>query len=335
VINYRFQHHQQRQFMPNITEDQLTIALAQIAPVWLNRQATTTKMIDYIVEAARQGARLVTFGETLLPGYPFWLDLTEGSRFNDDLQKDLHAYYVKQAVDIEAGDLDAICKTAKQHKIAVMLGCLERPRDRTGYSVYCSCVYINELGIVASVHRKLTPTYEERLTWAPGDGHGLRTHKLDGFTVGGLNCWENWMPLSRATLYAQGEDLHVGIWPGNLRNTEDLTRFIAKEGRSFSVAVSGLMRREDIPTDTPHLDKILERCPEILANGGSCIAGPDGKWIIEPVIDVEALLVATLDRNMVRRERQNFDVTGHYSRPDVTRLVVNRERQSLVKFEGE
>ena len=315
------------------TSDSLRIALAQIAPIWLNREATTTKIIDYITQAAQQGAQFVCFGETILPGYPFWLDLTEGSRFNDEVQKDLHAYYVAQGVDIEAGHLDRICAVAKQLKIAVMLGCLERPQDRTGYSVYCSCVYIDAVGQIQSVHRKLMPTYEERLTWAPGDGHGLRTHKLHGFTLGGLNCWENWMPLSRAALYAQGEDLHVGIWPGNLRNTEDLTRFIAKEGRSFSIAVSGLMRREDFPADFPHLDLILQRCPEVLANGGSCVAAPNGSWIIEPVIDQECLLLATLDRNEIRRERQNFDVAGHYSRPDVTRLVVNRQRQSLATFE--
>ena len=312
--------------------DKITVALAQIAPIWLDRRATTAKMLDYVHQAAQRSARLVCFGETLLPGYPFWLDLTEASRFNDGAQKDLHAHYVQQGVDIAAGDLDGFCAAAKAHQIAIMLGCLERPKDRSGYSVYCSCVYVGADGAIGSVHRKLVPTYEERLTWAPGDGHGLRTHALDGFTVGGLNCWENWMPLSRAALYAQGEDLHVGIWPGNLRNTQDLTRFIAKEGRSFSIAVSGLMRKNDIPANTPHRDAILARCPDILANGGSCIAAPDGSWVIEPVIDKECLLIATLDRHQVRRERQNFDVTGHYSRPDVTRLVVNRERQQLVSF---
>ena len=321
--------------MFSTNDEKLTLALAQIAPIWLNRQATTEKICAYVADAAKQGAEFICFGETILPGYPFWLDLTDGSRFNDDIQKDLHAYYVAQAVNIEAGDLELIRAAAKQHHIPIMLGCLERPSDRTGYSVYCSCVYINAEGEIGSVHRKLMPTYEERLTWAPGDGHGLRTHGLKSFRIGGLNCWENWMPLSRAALYAQGEDVHVGIWPGNLRNTEDLTRFIAKEGRSYSIAVSGLMRRQDFPADFPHLDKILARCPDILANGGSCIAKPDGSWLIEPVIDQECLLLATVDKNEVRRERQNFDVAGHYSRPDITRLIVNRERQSLVRFEGE
>lgn len=312
--------------------DQLTVGLAQIAPVWLDRRATIQKIIGYLEQAAVQHCRLVCFGETLLPGYPFWLDLTDGARFNSSIQKEIHAHYIDQAICIEAGDLAPICQAAARLQLAVMIGCVERPMDRAGYSLYCSCVYIAPDGVIGSVHRKLMPTYEERLTWSPGDGHGLRTHALDRFRVGGLNCWENWMPLSRAALYAQGEDVHISIWPGNARNTEDITRFVAKEGRCFSIAVSGLMRRSDFPANTPHLDVILANCPDTLANGGSCIASPDGSWIIPPTTDIETLLVATLDQKIVRRERQNFDVAGHYSRPDVTRLVVNRERQRLAHF---
>jgi len=195
-------------------------------------------------------------------------------------------------------------------------------------------IYINEFGEIKSVHRKLMPTYEERLTWANGDGHGLVTHSLGAFTLGGLNCWENWMPLPRAALYALGEDLHVAIWPGGLHNTQDLTRMLAKEGRSYVVSVSGLMRTEDFPDSTPYLKEIIAGGPEgIIANGGSCLAGPDGSWVIEPIIDKEALRIADIDHQLVRAERQNFDPSGHYSRPDVTQLIVNRKRQAIVKFE--
>ncbi len=173
------------------------------------------------------------------------------------------------------------------------------------------------------------PTYEERLTWAPGDGNGLRTHSLGAFTVGGLNCWENWMPLARAVLYALGEDLHVAVWPGGTHNTIDITRFIALEARSFVISASGLMRKSDI-VDVPHRDQILANSDDLLANGGSCIAGPDGKWIVEPVSGEESLIVAELDHKQVRAERQNFDPAGHYSRPDVTQLQVNRSRQSTL-----
>lgn len=311
----------------------LTVGLAQIAPVWLNREATLAKVIDHIALAAQRQCQFVTFGEALVPGYPFWLELTDGARFNSAIQKDLHAHYLQQAVQIEAGHLEGVCAQAAKHGIAVMLGIIERPLDRGGYSVYCSRVYIGPDGVIGSVHRKLMPTYEERLTWSPGDGHGLRVHGLEAFTVGGLNCFENWTPLSRAALYAQGEDLHVALWPGNLRNTEDITRFIAKEGRCFTISVSALMRREDFPATTPHLDRILVYCPAVLANGGSCIAAPTGEWILPPEVGDEGLYVATLDRREVQRERQNLDHAGHYGRPDVTRLVVDRRRQHIASFE--
>ena len=142
------------------------------------------------------------------------------------------------------------------------------------------------------------------------------------------------MPLARAALYAQGEDLHVGIWPGSVRNTADITRFIAREGRSYVMSVSGLLRRADIPDDTPHVELLRERLPDVMANGGTCIAAPDATWLVEPVADEERLVVATIEHHRVREERQNFDPTGHYGRPDVLHLTVNRERQSSVRFLG-
>jgi len=313
--------------------DHLTAGIAQIAPAWLDRDATISKVVTYIELAANEGCELVTFGEALIPGYPFWIERTDGARFNSPVQKDLYAHYLSQAVQIEAGHLQPICQATAQHQIAVVIGCVERAADRGGHSLYCSLVYVDQGGIIQSVHRKLMPTYEERLTWAAGDGHGLRVHKLGAFTLGGLNCWENWMPLPRAALSAQGEDLHVAIWPGGIHNTSDITRFIAKEGRSFVISASGLMRREDIPSGIPHADLILANSSSVLANGGSCIAGPDGEWIVEPVVDREELIVAQIDHAHVRAERQNFDPAGHYARPDVTRLVVNRKRQTLLTIE--
>ncbi len=304
-----------------------------MAPVWLNREATLEKMLQNIEVAAGRGCQLTVFSEALLPGYPFWLELTDGARFNSDRQKDIHAHYLDQAVQIEAGHLSPFREIALAHQMALILGVIERPVDRGGHSLYCSMVYISRDGAIANVHRKLMPTYEERLSWSPGDGYGLRVQKLGAFTVGGLNCWENWMPLPRAALYALGEDLHVAIWPGQFRNTEDITRFIAKESRSYVLSVSGLMRRKDIDDKLPHAALIRDNAPTILANGGSCIAAPDGHWVVEPQVGNEGVYVATLDHREVRRERQNFDSAGHYSRPDVTKLIVNRERQSTVQME--
>ncbi|MEM8926967.1 MAG: carbon-nitrogen hydrolase family protein [Bacteroidota bacterium] len=310
--------------------NELKVALAQISPVWLDKKGTLAKIEASILEAAKNKSELIVFGEALLPGYPFWLALTGGAEWNTKVNKELHAHYVRNSVQIEAGDLDAICRLAKENNIAIYLGAMERPQDRGGHSIYASLVYINEHGEIKSVHRKLQPTYDERLTWAPGDGNGLQVHSLKQFTVGGLNCWENWMPLPRAALYGQGENLHIAVWPGSLHNTKDITRFIARESRSYVISVSSLMNKEYFPTDTPHLDKILEKAPDVLANGGSCIAGPDGEWVVEPVVNKEGLIYQTLDFDRVYEERQNFDAVGHYSRPDVTKLVVNRERQSTV-----
>ncbi|ADV48294.1 Nitrilase [Cellulophaga algicola DSM 14237] len=310
----------------------LKVALAQIAPVWLDKAATLKKIEASIIEAANEKAELVIFGEALLPGYPFWLALTDGATWDLKVNKEIHAHYVRNAIQVEAGELDSVCKLAKEHGIAIYLGIMERAKNRGGHSIYCSLVYINELGEIKSVHRKLQPTYDERLTWAPGDGNGLQVHPLKEFTVGGLNCWENWMPLPRTALYGLGENLHIAVWPGSDHNTKDITRFIARESRSFVISVSSLMKKSDFPKNTPHLDKILEKSPEVLANGGSCIAGPDGEWLVKPVLDTEGLIYHTLDFNRVYEERQNFDVVGHYSRPDVTRLTVNRERQSTVEY---
>lgn len=316
--------------MNNLNE--LKVGLAQISPVWLNKEKTIDKIKDYISKAGKENCDLVVFGEGLLPGYPFWISLTNGAEFNSNVQKELHAHYIRNAIQIEKGDLDDICRIAMENKIAVYLGVIERAEDRGGHSLYCSLVYIDKKGEIKSIHRKLQPTYEERLTWAPGDGNGLQVHPLNEFTVGGLNCWENWMPLARTALYSLGENLHIAIWPGSIHNTIDITKFIAKESRSYVISVSGLMKTEDFPVDTPHLKKILKKAPDILADGGSCIAGPDGEWVIEPVKNREEIIIGNLDFNRVLEERQNFDPAGHYSRPDVTKLILNRDRQSILEL---
>ena len=311
----------------------LKLALPQLAPIWLNREGGLAKVIDTIHAAKVEGADLIVFSEGFVPGYPFWLEGTGGAKFDDAKQKEIFAHYSDQAITIEKGHLNDVCAALKAANMACYLGIIERAGDRSGHSLYCSFVYIDAAGIIQSVHRKLQPTYEERLVWSPGDGNGLMTHSLGGFTVGGLNCWENWMPLSRAALYAQGEDVHVACWPGSDRNTTDLTPILAKEGRSYAISVSAIMRPSDVRDDTPFAAEIKESLGEMPANGGSCVANPDGTWLLPPVTREENLRYCELDPAFVRRERQNFDPSGHYSRPDVTRLIVNRKRQSLAEFE--
>ncbi len=306
----------------------MKVALAQIAPVLLDRDSTLARICDAMKTAS--DAQLIVFGEGLLPGYPFWVERTDGARFNSDTQKEWYSRYLNAAIDIDAGDLAVICDLARELGLAVYLGIMEKPIERGGHSLYASLVYIDAAGQIQSVHRKLIPTYEERLVWSPGDGHGLVAHELGEFRVGGLNCWENWMPLARAALYAQGVNLHVAVWPGNLNNTEWITRFIARESRSFVVSVSGLLRAEDLDSDA--VPDSHWHADQTLANGGSCVAGPDGEWLLEPVVNESGVFVVELDRQDINRERQNFDPSGHYARPDVLQLSVNRERLKPAVF---
>ena len=310
----------------------MRIGIAQIAPVFLDRDATIDKVVARLDEAGREGCSLVAFGETIIPGYPAWLHRTDGAKFDDPIQKELHALYLDQAVVPEQGHLKPVCDAAREAKSMVVLGIAERAEDRGGHSVYCSRVIISPTGDILSTHRKLMPTYEERMSWGIGDGSGLVTHTHGDFTVGALNCWENWMPLARAALYAEGEDLHVMLWPGSSHNTSDLTRFVARESRSYVISACGLLCEQDCPASMPHRDRFLPSTGETILNGGSALAGPDGEWIIEPVTDRETLLVADLDHARVREERQNFDAPGHYARPDVLRLIVDRRRQVSVEW---
>ena len=319
---------------PSITPgERLTVGIAQIAPAWLDRRATLVRIAEAAWQGAAEGCRLLCFGEALVPGYPFWLEHSGGARFDDPRQKALFAAYLDQGVIIERGDLDEIRAIAAEAGMAIYLGIVERAPDRGGHSLYCSLVYIDPAGLVASVHRKLQPTHEERLVWGAGDGHGLRVHDLAPFRVGGLNCFENWLPLARASLYGQGEDLHVAVWPGGDHNTADITRFIARESRSYVVSASALMRLSDIPPDFTALAEMAAAERPMFANGGSAIAGPDGRFLVPPQVDRELLIIAELDHAEVRRERHNFDLAGHYSRPDVTRLHVDRIRQTTISFE--
>ncbi|MEM9373837.1 MAG: carbon-nitrogen hydrolase family protein, partial [Planctomycetota bacterium] len=302
----------------------------------LDRDATTRKALASIREAASKGATLVAFGETFLPAYPVWLSRTDGARFDADDQKELHARYLDQAVTIELGHLNPLIEASREHNIWIVIGVAERPRDRAGYTVYASAVTISPAAGVVSVHRKLMPTYEERLAWGIGDAHGLIAHDVeaagDHFRLGSLNCWENWMPLPRAALQAQGVTLHVAIWPGDVVNTHDITRYVARESRAYVLSASSIIRASDIPASVPSRDRIVIDESATLHNGGSAAANPDGTWLLEPQADTEGVFVVELDPAFVRRERQNFDPSGHYSRPELLSLNVDRRRHTTTTF---
>jgi nitrilase len=311
----------------------MRVAAAQAHPAWLDATAGTKLVVEWLGRAADQGVELLAFGETFLSGYPVWVSSTGGARFEDAKQKRAYAAYLDAAVELDGPELAAIREAVGDLGVFTYLGITERGAASARGTVFATLVAIDPAVGIVSAHRKLRPTYEERLVWGPGDGNGLRVHTLpSGWRVGGLNCWENWMPLARTALYAGGEDLHVSAWPGSTGLTSDITRFIAREGRVFSLAAGALVSTEDVPTDFPLYEELVA-AGGVQQNGGSAVAGPDGRWIVEPVADEERLVVADLDLRAVAEERQNFDVTGHYARPDVLHLQVGRRRQESVTFE--
>ncbi len=311
----------------------MRVAAAQARPYWLDPKATTQKVLTWLENAAAEGVQLIAFPETFLSGYPSWLEHTGGARFNDTGQKRAYAAYLQAAVELEGPELAQITQAARDLGIFVYLGVTERGVDTARGTVFCTLVAIDPGRGVISAHRKLMPTHEERLVWGIGDGNGLRVHQVGPVRVGGLNCWENWMPQARHALYSQGEELHISVWPGNPHNTADnSTCFIAREGRMFHLAANGLLSLADVPTDFPLRAELEQAGVTDYCRGGSAVAGPDGTWIVEPVVDEERLVIADLDIARVREERQNFDPVGHYSRPDVFAVEVDRQRRAASLF---
>jgi len=308
----------------------LRVAVAQVRPAWLDPAAGAARAAQTIAGAAAQGAELVVFPEAYLGGYPMWMGRTGGAAFDDDGQKDAYAAYLDAAVTPGGPELARVAEACAQHGTWAFMGVIERAGSGT---VYCSIAVLSPRSGLVGIHRKLMPTYDERLVWALGDGAGLRTYEINGLRVGALLCWENWMPQARYALYADGADVHLGLWPGSASLTADITRFIAQEGRVWSIAAGGVIERSDIPDSFP-LAARLRDGEELPFDGGSAVSDPDGHWVCTPCAREERLMLVDCDLRAVRRARLTFDAAGHYSRPDVFSCTVDRRRRVPVHAAG-
>ena len=300
----------------------MKVAVIQMSPVFLDKYASWKKLKMLILEAIGEGASVITWGETLIPGYPVWMGLTDSARWDNPDQKRAYSTYAREAVSLDGSIVAEMREISSESGVMLMGGILEGG----GSSVYATLLTIGFEGEILGRHRKIKPTFDERLIWADGDTEGLRTYETPEGRIGGLNCWENWIPLTRAALHQEGETIHVAVWPGSLSLTKDITRFMALEGRSWILSACGVYRGEDFGhlsvDDFPMRDEMMKAGG--IHSGGSLIANPMGEVIAGPLPDYEeGILYADVDRRTVLEERQNFDYSGHYSRPALLGLTRN------------
>jgi nitrilase len=300
--------------------ERVTVACIQAEPVVLNRAATLDKLAALTAEAAAAGAQLVVFPETFVPAYPssVWAKALAG--WDEPGAKAAFALLSRESLEVPGPDADRLGEIAREHGVWLVTGVNERDPARPG-TLYNTLLHHAPDGRLALHHRKLVPTNHERLIWGPGDGGGLRAVETGFGRVGGLICWENYMPLARFALYESGVEIYLASTADDGDAWQATLVHIARESRAFVVAPSHFQRAAAYPDDFP-LRRLLEG-REIIGRGGSAILAPDGAYLAGPLYDEEGVLYAELDATRLWEERQRFDPAGHYHRPDVLGLTLN------------
>ena len=303
------------------------VAAVQAAPVLLDREATIGKVVALAEKAAADGARLVAFPEAFVPGYPDWVWRT---RPWDAEATALYARLLDQAVVVGSAATDLLADTARRLGIWLSVGVDER--DHHDSTIYNSLLHFAPDGSLAGRHRKLMPTGGERLVWGMGDGSTLTTIDTGFGRLGGLICWENYMPLARAALYARGVDVYLAPTWDNSEVWVPTLRHIAKEGRTYVLGVTSCIRATDLPADLPGREALYGGADDWLSRGNTAIIGPDGEILAGPLVGEEGVLYAEIDTARARAGRQQFDPVGHYSRSDILRLAVDTAPHTPVSF---
>lgn len=276
--------------------------------------------VAMIAEAGAAGARIVAFPETFLPGYPAWLDVCrDAGLWDQPAVKEAYRKHAHGALEIPGPELERLQSAARDAAIVVVIGIVERMAAGAAHgTLYNAQLTIGSDGALLNHHRKLMPTHTERLVWGLGDARGVRAVPTPAGRVGGLICWEHWMPLTRQALHESTEDIHIAAWPQVKEMNLVASRHYAFEGRCFVLCAGALMRADTLPLDL-ELQPGLARS-DLVLNGGSCVIAPDGSFVTEPLYDEARLIVADIDTRRIVEESMTLDVTGHYSRPDLYRL---------------
>jgi nitrilase len=303
----------------------LTVAVLQ-GDVTPDRSAMLSQTERMAAEARARGASLMVLPETWLPGYPAWLDVCrDAGLWNHPPVKAAFASMAEASVTVPGPVTDALAGIARTSEAVLVAGVIERIEAGPGSgTLYNSLLVFGPDGALLNHHRKLVPTYTERMVWGPGDPAGLRAVDTPAGRVGGLICWEHWMPLARQAMHESGEDVHAALWPTVHEMHQVASRHYAFEGRCFVLAAGSVMRAAALPAGLePHPDRVSG--PEqLVLRGGSAIIAPDGRYLAGPVYDRAEVLVACLDLSERRAESMTLDVTGHYARPDVFDFSVRR-----------
>jgi nitrilase len=299
----------------------VTVAIVQAAQHPLDLAGGLEAAANRTREAAARGARLVVFGESWLGGYPAWLDCCPAiGLWEHGPTKEVFARLRRSSIVVPGPETALLGGLAAELGVVLVMGANERVDSGPGNgTLYNAMLVFDADGKLVQHHRKLVPTHTERLVWGPGDARGLGSSATRIGRVGGLICWEHWMPLARQALHDAGEQIHVALWPSVQEPHQIASRHYAFEGRCFVLAAGSIMRAEDLPAE-------LERPEpgELVLRGGSAVIGPDGKYLTEPVYEQDALIVHDLDLDAIDKERMTLDVSGHYARPDLFDFTVHR-----------
>ncbi|HEV8564183.1 MAG TPA: carbon-nitrogen hydrolase family protein [Actinomycetota bacterium] len=321
-----------------MTERTYTAAVAQVSPAFLDLDASLSIAVRAIEEAASAGARLVVFPETWLPGYPVWADA--GIAWEDGAQKRAFARLHRNAVEVPGPATQVLGRAARAGGVHLVIGMTERDARFSGGTLFNSLLFMSDEGTVLGVHRKLVPTHSERVIWGRGDGSTLHVFDTSLGRIGGLICWEHWMPLARFSMHAKGEQVHAAVWPDLPEMHHLASRTYAFEGRCYVTCAGIYLPLDAVPDDLEVRDAIVEVAktnddPSLVLIGGSGIVDPAGAWIADPVEGRESLILGEIDLDRIAEEQQALDTAGHYHRPDVFRVTVDETPQVPVTWQRE
>lgn len=305
------------------------VAVVQAAPVLFDRAATVEKTIQLIAEVGAEGAQLVLLPEAFIPAYPRGLSfgMVVGGRTPEG--RALWKRYWENAITVPGPDTEAIGAAAREAGVYLGIGVIERDSQFSKGTLYCTLLYFSPDGQLLGKHRKLKPTGSERLIWGEGDGSTLPVFETKIGTIGGLICWENYMPMARMAMYAKGVELYLAPTADQRDAWQATMRHVACEGRCFVLGCNQFVTRDMYPKDLELIAE-LENQPDIVCRGGSVIVSPLGEVLAGPLFDKEGILYADLNMDEIAEGKVDLDVVGHYSRPDVFTLIVNEEPQAPV-----